>query len=58
MTMQTCSKCGQPVTSYATERVCAACYQEIYTRIIAVSVRRSPTMSGLTFRLRGLKGEA
>jgi len=55
MSALTCAKCGRSVPSYATERVCAACYQEIYTRIIAASVRRLPTTSGLTFRLRGLK---
>ncbi len=55
MSVLTCSICGQSVTFYATERICAACYEEMYKRIVAASVRRPPTMNGLTFRLRGLK---
>ncbi len=58
MNTQICSACGQSVTSYATERICVACYEEMYRRIIAASVRRPPTTSGLTFRLRGLKRRA
>ncbi len=50
-----CSRCGETVTAYTVEQLCASCYQDMYKRIISASVRRPPTMSGLTFRLRGLK---